>query len=110
MTAMTAEGTAPHPDARGAKAPLPLGNAPFTTAIAGSMTGPKIPEGIGDSPAHAGPEYPVTTVAIAALDPKLPPFRGDSWHPVVSVAPACEGVPVASGALKGPKLPPFQGD
>jgi hypothetical protein len=109
MTTMTAGGTAPRQDTPGAGTPLPAGNAPFTTVIAGSMTGPKIPEGIGDS-GHAEPEYPVTTVTAVALDPKLPPFRGDSWHPVVSVATAHAGVPVASGALNGPKLPPFQGD
>jgi hypothetical protein len=77
MTTTTPRGTAPRPGATGAR--------PFTTVIAGSMTGPKIPEGIGDSWTHAGPEYPVTTVTIAALDPKLPPFRGDSWHPAVSM-------------------------
>jgi hypothetical protein len=73
------------------------------------MTGPKIPAGIGDS-GQARPESPVTTVTVAALDPKLPPFRGDSWHPVVPVATAREGIPVAFRALNGPTLPTHQGD
>jgi hypothetical protein len=74
------------------------------------MTEPKIPVATGDSWTHAGPGYPVTTVAIAALDPKLPPFRGDSWHPAVSMVTVRGGTLVASGALNGPKLPPYQGE
>ena len=78
MTAMTPRDAAPRPRAGTAETPLSLGNAPFTTVLAGSMTSPKIPAGIGDSWAQADSQYPVTTVTIAALGPKLPPYTGDS--------------------------------
>jgi hypothetical protein len=83
MTTMTAGGTAPRQDTRGAKTPLPLANAPFTTVITGSVASPKIPTGIGDS-WRAGRQYPVTTVTVAAQGPKLPPYVGDSWYPAIS--------------------------
>lgn len=101
MTTMTAAGTVPCPGARGAETPLPLGSGPFTTVLAGSMTGPKIPEGIGDSWTHAGNEYPATTVAIAALDPKLPPYTADSWRLVAASVLAAAPLAVASAALAG---------
>jgi hypothetical protein len=49
MTSMTSGDTAPHQGARAADSPLPLGDVPFTTVIAGTMASPKIPAGIGDS-------------------------------------------------------------
>lgn len=69
MTAMTAGGTARHPDARGAKAPLPLGSVPFTTVIAGTETDPKIPAAVGDSwrPTAASVLAVAPLAAIAAV-------------------------------------------
>jgi hypothetical protein len=65
------------------------------------MTGPKIPAGIGDTWTHAGPEYPVTTVTVAALGPKLPPYTGDSWRLVAANALAAVPLALASAALAG---------
>jgi hypothetical protein len=86
------------------KSALPLGNAPFTTVITGSMTSPKIPTGIGDSWTQTGPEYPVTTVTVAALGPKLPPYSGDSWRLAASVlgaAPLAVASAVSALSLLG---------
>jgi hypothetical protein len=52
----------------------------------------------------------VTTMPPGALDPKLPPFRGDTGRPALPMVTAPGGVSVASGALTIPKLPPYRGD
>jgi hypothetical protein len=119
ISTLISGGTTRHGEARGradgAETPLALGNAPFTTVIAGSMASPKIPAGIGDSWTHAGPEYPVTTVTIAALGPKLPPYTGDSWRLVtasvlgavpLAVASAVLGRASAAGGASGMSSPP----
>jgi hypothetical protein len=72
-TTMTSGGTAPRLGARGAETLLPLANTPFTTAIAGTVTIPKIPEYVGDLWAHASPEYPVNSATIAPPDLRLRP-------------------------------------
>jgi hypothetical protein len=69
MTTTTAAGTTPRPGARGAKAPLPPGNAPFTTVIAGTVTEPKIPPLVGDSwrPTAASVLGVAPLAAVAAM-------------------------------------------
>jgi len=42
---------------------------------------------------------PCTTVVAAALGPKLPPFMGDSWRPVV--AGLLGAVPLVAAAVTG---------
>jgi len=45
---------------------------------------------------------PFTTVTIAALGPKLPPYSGDSWRPVV--AGLLGAVPLMAAAVTGASL------
>ena len=70
MTTRTSGDTTPRPAARGAEAALPQGNAPFTTVMAGRVTGLKIPACVGDS-----------------------------WRPTMAIVTAHGGVSAASGTL-----------
>jgi hypothetical protein len=78
---------------------------PFTTVIAGTVTDPKFPRLVGDSWTHAAPEYPVTTITIAALDTKIPAAAGDSWRPtaasMLGVAPLAAVAAVSALSLLG---------
>ena len=89
-------------------------NVPFTTVVAGSMAGPKIPEGIGDSgqPVAAGllSAMPLAVVSAALVGAWL--VGGASGMPArhAAVLPAQHGVTVAAGALATPKYPDDGGD
>jgi hypothetical protein len=114
MTTTTAAGTTPRPDTRGAKAPLPPGNAPFTTVIAGTVTEPKIPPLVGDSwrPAAAsvlGAAPLAAVAAVSALSLLGTASPAPARHADASAAQVCV-TSVAPGALGQLKYPECLGD
>jgi hypothetical protein len=72
MTSTTSGGTESGADARGAGDVLPLGSVPFTTVLAQSVGGAK-----------------------------LPPYQGDSWRPAAATVLGAMPLAVVSTALVG---------
>jgi hypothetical protein len=108
MTTTTSASTAPHLDARGADSPLPLGNVPFTTVIAGTLGDTKIPAAVGDSwrpvPASMLGLAPLAAVAaVTALSLMGGASAAPARHSAASTAHTCVTTPGALGQLKLPE-------
>jgi hypothetical protein len=103
-------GTAPRQDGRGAATPLPLGNVPFTTVTAQSLSIPKIPEYVGDSwrPAAASMLSAVPLAVVSAALVGASVILGASGMPrQAALSTAQHGVTVSAGALASAR---FLGD
>jgi hypothetical protein len=116
MTTMTPGGTASGAGARGeAGAALPPGSVPFTTATAGSVAIPKIPEYVGDSwrPTAAGllGALPLAVVSAALVGTAM---AGSALVPAPHSAALPPGsVPFTTAtawSMTDPKIPEAVGD
>jgi hypothetical protein len=94
--------------------PLALGNAPFTTVIAGAVTEPKIPVAAGDSwrpvPASVLGVAPLAAVAaVTVMSLMSGASAGPARHSAALTPQTCVTT-LAAGALSPAKYPWCAGD